>query len=102
MQQPGERELRDAGPVANGGLLQRESRWVIRPEDLAGGDGVPGQEGDAALPAPCERQLMAAVGEAVAVLDRDDGHNLLRFFDLFRRDFAETDVVDLSLVLKQP
>ncbi len=68
---------------------------MIGLEQLAAGHRIPGQEGDAALLAPVEGLLVAAVGERVAILHGDDGDDLLRLLDLGGRDFAEADVADL-------
>ncbi len=68
-------------------------------EQLAGGDGVPGQEGDSLLLAPGQCLLVAAVGEGVAILHTDDGDDLLHLLDLFGADFAEADVADFALLL---
>ncbi len=80
-------------------LGERLREGMVGLEQFAAGHGIPGQEGDAALFAPVERLLVAAVGERVAVLHADDGDDLLRLFDLCGRDFAEADVADFSLVL---
>ena len=40
-----------------------------------------------------------SVGEVIAVLDADDGDNLLGGFDLLRGDFGEADVTDFALLL---
>jgi len=99
LEEPGERELCGCGIVARGELGQSLQEGMVGLEQLASGHGIPGQECDASLLAPGEGLFVAAVGERVAILNADDGNDLLRLFDLGGRNFAEADVADFSLVL---
>ena len=78
MQKPGDGELRGGGVVALGEFREDLREGMIGLEQLAAGDRIPRQEGDAVLLAPGEGLLVAAVGERVAILHADDGNDLLR------------------------
>ena len=88
------REVRD-GMVrfAAGGSVLRDAG------SGAAAHGVPGEEGDGVLLAEVDGGFGGSVGEVVAVLDADDGDDLLGGFDLLPGDFGETDVADLALLL---
>ncbi len=85
--------------MARGDAAKSLCAGVVGLEQLAAGIGIPGQEADAALLAVVERFFVAPVGERVAILNGDDGDDLLGLFDLGGRNFAEADVADLSLLL---
>ncbi len=61
---------------------------------------APGQEGDAVGLAVVEHEIPLAIGEAVAVLHADDGHDFLRALDVLERDVGKADVADLALLLE--
>src|SRR5664279_5445674 len=86
--------------MAAGDLREGLRQGAFELEKLACGQGVPGEKADAALFAPIERGLVAAVCQRVAILHGDDGDNPLGLLDFGGRDFAKTDVADFALRLK--
>jgi hypothetical protein len=103
LQEPSEGELGGSGMAAGGnggeGLGQMLGCGLAGLEHLAGGQWIPGHEGDAALLAPIEGFFVAPVGERIPVLHCDDGEDFQCFFNLGWRDFAEANVTDFALLL---
>lgn len=98
MEEPGELELGGSGTEAGGDCGEFAARGV----ELAGGYGVPGEEGDVVLGAVVEDGFVLALGEVVLVLDADDGEDAAGLLDLGDVDFREAYVADLAGLLEVP
>lgn len=100
LEEPGQGELGYGSAVAGGDLGQGGRARLLGLEELAGGDGIPGQKADSLLLAVVDCLLVAPVGETVSILDSCDLDDLPGLLDLGWSNFAEADVADLALVLE--
>src|SRR5580698_4976136 len=99
LQKPGDGELGHGGRMLGCDFGESRGRGVIRLQELSPGNRVPGQESHP-LPLTVEKGFLATtVGETVSILDSGDFDQLPTFVDLLDRNFAETDVADLALLL---
>ena len=94
-QKPGDRDLERGDAV---GFGDPRDRPLVG--DPAGLEREPGNEAEAVALAAVEHGLRVAFVEAVAVLDRDHGHDLAGALELLDVHVREPDVGDLPFVLK--
>jgi len=79
-EEPGERDLHGSGAEFSGDTVEEVVGLAILAE------GSPGDEGDAEFFAVVEEVVPLAVGEAVAVLDGDDGDDFASALEVFEGD----------------
>jgi hypothetical protein len=92
-EEPREGHLARGGGVTSGDLVQGPAGT----REIPGGQREPGDKADAVASTGLEHVLGRALDEAVAVLHRGYGYDLLGLFELLNRDIREAYVPDLAL-----
>ena len=93
-EEPGKRDLLGRGVQFAGDVFEH----LVAVTGLA--ERSPGDESDAILVAVVEEVIPLAIGEAVAVLDGDNGGESAGAFQVIHGDVAEADVADFALFLE--
>ena len=88
---PCERDLHGTGAEFARDAVEQIVSLAVLPERS------PGDESNAVLLAMLEKVVPFAIGEAVAVLDGDDGNDFAGALEVFEGDVGERDVLDFAL-----
>ncbi len=95
-EEPSKSDLRGSGFELSGDL----GDGAIGASEFSSGEGEPGDEREIVFFAVVEDVFGAAIGEAVAILDADDGNAIAGVLNLLDGNFGEADETDFAFGLK--